>query len=419
MERSTQPFPSGFLMGAATAAHQVEGGNRLNDWWPMEEGGLLPHRSGDACRHFELYERDFDLARSFGHTAHRLSLEWSRIEPEPGRFDEAALAHYDRVLDALRRRGLEPVVTLHHFTNPAWFGAQGGWLDADSLTVFERYVRKVVGRYHERVRWWITVNEPTVYAKHAYVAGDWPPGVRGAWGKAMRCIAAMCRAHKVAYRAIREVAPEAMASFAHSAPWVVPCREGHPADRLAARARDFFLNGLPFLLVREKGRPLLDFVALNYYTRTVVRWAPAGRALLFGADCLDDHHGPRRFSDIGSEVSPDGLLAMLRHYAGFGLPLMVTENGIATSDEELRSAYLREHLAAVGQALAEGIDVRGYLHWTLMDNFEWALGTTARFGLFETDFATQERRPRPAAFLYRDLCQASAQAAAREDLRAG
>ncbi|MDF1585694.1 family 1 glycosylhydrolase [Marinimicrococcus flavescens] len=216
-------FPRGFLWGAATAAHQVEGGNRLNDWWPAEEEGRLPHRSGEACRFWDLYERDLDLARRFGHNAHRLSLEWSRIEPEPGRFDEAALDHYAVIVDAMAARGIEPVVTLHHFTSPLWFARRGGWLDRRNLAAFEAYAGKVAERLAGRVRWWITVNEPTVLAKHGFVTGDWPPFRRGRWDLALRTIRAMGRGHVLARAALRAARPDAMVSFAHSAPWIEPC----------------------------------------------------------------------------------------------------------------------------------------------------------------------------------------------------
>lgn len=399
-------FPPGFLWGAATAAHQVEGDNRANDWWEAEERGRLPYRSGEACRHRVLFEQDFDLARAHGHNAHRLSLEWSRIEPRPGAFDAAAFAHYARVLDALRERGLEPVVTLHHFTLPAWLAAAGGWLAADALARFARYSEAVVERLGSRIRWWITVNEPTVLAKHGWVTGDWPPFRRGRWDLALRVTRRLCSAHRTAYRVIHARLPDALVSFAHSIPWIEPCDPGRLADRAAAALRTAFLVDLAFRFVHEGGKPLLDYVALNYYTRSVVRWRAIGRAALFGAECLDDHHGPgRRFDDLGQEVWPDGLLAVLRRCARLGLPVLVTENGIATTDEELRLAHLRGHLEACARALAEGIDLRGYLYWTLMDNFEWAQGTTARFGLAATDFATQERRPRAAMRLLAEVAR--------------
>ncbi len=398
-------FLPGFLWGAATAAHQVEGDNRASDWWAAEERGLLPHRSGRACDHLRRYEADFDLARTFGHNAHRLSLEWSRLEPEPGRRDPAAFDHYARVLDALRGRGLEPVVTLHHFTAPRWFAERGGWLAADALDRFAAHVEAVVERLGAGIRWWITVNEPTVLAKHGWVSGDWPPFRRGRWDLALRVLHRLCAAHRLARERIRAALPDALVSFAHSIPWIEPCDPSRPLDRLAARLRTAFLVDLAFDLVRENGRLLLDYVAVNYYTRSVVRWRPYGRALLFGADCPEPHHGERRFDDLGQELCPEGLLAVLRRCARLGLPILITENGIATTDDALRLAHLRGHLEALARALAEGIDLRGYLHWSLFDNFEWAKGTTARFGLAETDFATLERRPRPAMHLLAEVAR--------------
>jgi beta-glucosidase len=164
------------LWGAATASHQVEGGNHWNDWWEAETSGLLPHRSGAACDHYRLYENDFDLARDLGHNAHRFSIEWSRIEPESEVWNEASIEHYARVLQALRDRGIEPVVTLHHFTNPAWFARAGGWLSPGCEQRFARYV-EYVASHLPGVKYWITINEPTVLVKHGYATGDWPPFV--------------------------------------------------------------------------------------------------------------------------------------------------------------------------------------------------------------------------------------------------
>ncbi|MCL6608918.1 MAG: family 1 glycosylhydrolase [Geminicoccaceae bacterium] len=398
-------FPPGFLWGAATAAHQVEGDNRASDWWAAEESGRLPHRSGRACDHLRRYEADFDLARAFGHNAHRLSLEWSRLEPEPGLRDEAAFGHYERVLEALRARGLEPVVTLHHFTAPRWFAERGGWLAADALDRFAAHCDAVVERFGSQIRWWITVNEPTVLAKHGWVTGDWPPFVRGRWDLAFRVIHRLCAAHRRAYRRIHARVPGALVSFAHSIPWIEPCDPSRTFDRLAARLRTAFLVDWCFGRVREAGRLLLDYVAVNYYTRSIVRWRPRGRALLFGVDCHEPHHGPRLFDDLDQELWPEGLLQVLRRCARLGLPVLVTENGIATTDDGLRLAHLRGHLEALARALAEGVELRGYLHWSLMDNFEWAKGTTARFGLAATDLATLERRPRPAMRLLAEVAR--------------
>ncbi|HUP00986.1 MAG TPA: glycoside hydrolase family 1 protein [Gemmatimonadota bacterium] len=406
-------FPAGFLWGAATSSHQVEGNNRWNDWWESEQSGILPYRSGEACRHYTLYEHDFDLAQAWGHNAHRFSIEWSRIEPEEGRWNDAAVAHYQDVVTALRARGMEPIVTLHHFTNPAWFARRGGWLQRDSPLLFSRYVQRVASSLKD-VRYWLTINEPTVYAKRGFVAGDWPPFVKRSWLKAARVIRNMARAHVAAYRALHGPGwGNVRVGFAHSAPWIVPCDPTRPRDRTAAWLRDFLLNRAFFRLIdsplgrgRSRRRPL-DFVGLNYYARTVVRGGD-GIAAWIGEECRLDHHPDRRaFSDIGWEIYPRGLAAVLVRFSSLGLPLMITENGLATADEELRRVFLREHLAAVAEALERGADVIGYLYWSLIDNFEWALGRQARFGLAEVDHRTQRRISRPAAAEYASVCRSN------------
>lgn len=409
-ETSTQGrafrFPAGFLWGAATSAHQVEGGNRTNDWWQAEQSGALPFASGDACDHYRRYATDFDLARSAGHNAHRLSIEWSRVEPEDGVFDEAALAHYQAVVQALRARGLEPVVTLHHFTNPVWLAARGGWLDRATPERFKRYAAVVARALAAEVRWWVTINEPTVYAKNAYVSGNWPPFGRGRWPASWRVVRQMVRAHALAYDALHEQNPDAMVGFAHSSPHVAPRAPAGPLDRLAAAARDFVLNRQPFLFLERDAPGKLDFIGVNYYCRTLVHWHWRGTAALFGRDWLaDDQGAPRRYSDIGWEIHPPGLLAQLRALAAHGVPLLVTENGIATTDEALRLEYLQGHLAALGEAVAAGVPVRGYFYWSLMDNYEWSLGTAPRFGLAGTDFESQGRVPRPAMAYYTTVCR--------------
>lgn len=405
---ATLRFPDGFLWGAATSSHQVEGGNRWNDWWACEETGRLPFRSGNACDHFRRFAQDFDMARAWGHNAHRLSLEWSRIEPQDGVWDQDALAHYRGVVGALRERGMEPLLTLHHFTNPAWFAEGGGWLRPDATQRFARYVAFVARNLDAEVRYWLTVNEPTVYAKQAYVIGDWPPCRPGSWRQAAMALRRLCQAHVAAYRVLHRERPGCHVGLAQSAPYVVPCDPARALDRMAARVRDFALNDLCLRLVG--GKRSLDFLGVNYYVRNIIRWRADGlMALVLGRECHEDHHGPaRRYSDAGWEIYPDGLGPVLAKLARLGVPLIVTENGIATEDEAQRSEFLVRHLQSLHGAIAAGIDVRGYFHWSLMDNYEWTLGTAPRFGLAAVDFETLERRPRPAADLYAGVCTTNA-----------
>lgn len=390
------------------AGHQVEGDNRHSDWWAYEASGRLPFRSGEACRHLTLYEDDLDLAAGLGLNAHRFSVEWSRIEPEPDRFDDEALGHYCRMVEAMRRRSLEPVLTLHHFVAPAWFTERGGWLAADAPQRFANYVERVAEALAGRVRWWLTVNEPTVLTKHAYVTGDWPPLVRGSWGKSLKAMRAMAAAHRLAYAVLHRRRGDAMVGLAHSAPYVMAADPDRAADRLVAHLRELGLNHLLFALIGRPARRWLDFIGLNYYCRTVVRWAPRGRAVLLGEDDTGPRDGERRvFSDVGWEAWPAGLTLTLRAFARHGLPLMITENGIATQKEELRRAYLAEHLRALAEAIDGGVNVVGYMHWSLIDNYEWALGFGPRFGLFEVDYATQARRPRATAADYAAVCRSN------------
>jgi beta-glucosidase len=404
------PLASGFLLGAATSSHQVEGGNRWNDWWDLEESGRLPHRSSEACRHYELYESDFDLAASMGHNAHRLSIEWSRIEPRPGEWNGEALDHYAAVIAALRRRKIEPIVTLHHFTNPAWFAAQGGWASAGSIASFARYVEVIAARLAGQVKYWLTINEPTVYVKHAYLSCDWPPCGKSSWLQAARALRHLCRAHTAAYRALHGHRADAQVGFAHNAPLVVPCNPRRRADRAAAWLRDAALNGLVFRLLGAPPCTVLDFIGINYYARQVVRWRhQPGTARVFGTECTDDHHGgTREYSSMGWEIFAPGLHKVLAKFARIGVPLMVTENGIATDDEALRCRFLREHLEALTKAVRESVPVLGYFYWTLMDNYEWTAGRTAHFGLAEVDFSTQQRTLRPAAQLFRNRLETAA-----------
>lgn len=401
-------FPPGFLWGASTSSHQVEGDNRQSDWWEYEQAGRVPHLSGDACRHYELFERDFDLARSWGHNAHRLSLEWSRIEPAEGTWNLDAVSHYRAVIRALSERGLEPIVTLHHFTNPAWFSRRGGWRRRDSATLFARYVEHAAAHLGGSVKYWLTINEPTVYVMQGYINGEWPPGLKTAWTGAVRAFRNLARAHRVAYEVLHRTRRGVMVGFAHSAPVIQACDPGRRRDRLAAKVRDLILNRVFFDLIGAGGPSprSLDFIGINYYTRNIVRSRGWGLGALAGRACALDHHpdhGP--ISTMGWEMYPAGLHSTLERFSRYGVPLLVTENGIATDDEALRRQFLIQHLDSAGQALANGVDLIGYLYWSLMDNFEWALGTTAKFGLAAVDFATQARVPRPCVEDWSRVCR--------------
>ncbi|MFA6600680.1 MAG: glycoside hydrolase family 1 protein [Candidatus Omnitrophota bacterium] len=415
-------FP--FLWGAATSSHQVEGENTLNDWWEWERAGRLKESSGLACDHYRRYGADFDLVSELGHNAHRFSIEWSRLEPVEGRWDEAAFAHYEDVLKTLRAKRIEPVVTLHHFTNPLWFARRGGWANPACVTAFARYVRRAAEAFGKYVRIWITINEPTIYVYHAHLAGLWPPG-----GKSLKEGAAVFRnmlfAHAEAYREIHRLYetkswPRPWVSFSQYATRYEPCRPEFFADRWAASFRNESLNHLfvksalegflffpgffcEFLPVRKT----LDFIGLNYYMSQFVRVSGLWGAKLAGESCDEAHHAGRvrERNAMNWPVDPEGFGRLLVDFGRYGLPILVTENGICAADDEQRSRFIREHLGALARAREAGARVSGYFYWSLLDNFEWAHGFGPRFGIVEVDYATQERKVRRSAQVLSTLCR--------------
>lgn len=435
----TLSFPTGFLWGAATSAHQVEGGNTANDWWRFEQ---VPGRvrggvgSGDACRHFERFEDDFALAAADGHNAHRLSIEWSRIEPAKGRTDSGAVEHYHRVFAALRARRLEPVVTLHHFTNPVWIADAGGWESRATIDRFESFVRFCAREYGGEVDWWCTINEPEVYAFRSYSEGVWPPAVRDD-SRALCVIAHLLEAHARAYRVLHaeDVADAdgdgraARVGFAKHHVQLEPESAWNPLDvvRAALERRVFneaveraAVDGVIDLAIpgargvkREVAelRGALDWFGLNYYTRWMVRaLGPVAHVARRGAP----------LNDLGWEIWPSGFERALRAVARLGRPILVTENGVADATDALRPRAIVEFVEAMHGAIASGADVLGYLHWSLLDNFEWADGYHGAFGLYAVDFAKPERprtRRRSAEVLARIARANALTPAAREAAR--
>jgi beta-glucosidase len=411
-------FPEHFLWGTATAAHQVEGGNHANDWWAWEQvpGHIKNGDSSDpACGHYERFAEDFDLLRSLNQNAHRFSLEWSRIEPAPGEFSSAALGHYRNVLQALRDRGMEPMVTLHHFTNPTWIAEAGGWDAPSTAEYYARFAARVTDELGDLANMWITINEPTVIAYQGYLRGEWPPGKRNL-GAATRVLLNLLRGHWMAYERIKSRHPELQLGLAHHLRVFDPARPFMPQDRAVAAAfnrvfnetmlKSLRLGRLVFPLTRagraSGPRQSQDFIGLNYYTRELVKFNHRYRAELFGQRMLP----PQALrSDLNWELYPQGLYRTLRSLGREQLPIYVTENGIADGRDAHRPEYLLTHVSAMHRAIKAGSPVRGYFHWTCFDNFEWAEGYSAKFGLIACDPVTQERRPRPSARLYAEICR--------------
>lgn len=381
-------FPDDFLWGSATAAHQVEGGNTNNDWWDFEHDPATAAResSGDGIDHYHRYAEDFALLASLGHNTHRLSLEWSRIEPAPGEFSRAAFGHYRRVLTALRDEGLTAFVTLHHFTLPRWFAARGGWLAPDAITTFSHYSARVAAELGDLMPYVCTINEPQMIALHGYLEGYHPPGITNPV-LFRRAGAALLDAHFHGVQAIRAFAGS-RTGLAVQLPLLVPARDDDACRTLYDLMRHEIVDRYLDALTAPDGG---DWLGVQYYRK---QWVDPASPTLFGAPPPGT-----ALTQMGWAVHPDGLRQMLHRAARTGLPLFITENGIATTDDTERIAYLHTHLAALAQARAEGVDVRGYLHWSAFDNFEWSEGYRPTFGLIAVDHDFT-RRPKPSAHAF-------------------
>jgi beta-glucosidase len=413
-------FPDHFLWGVSTSSHQFEGGNTLNQWHDWERAGRIRSGalSGEACDWWRSAEGDLDLCGHLGLNAIRISLEWSRMEPAHAHWSDAAIARYREIIGQARRRGMRVFVSLHHFTHPRWFEARGGFLDAQAPKLFRHYAKRAVRSLGDLVTDWVTFNEPNVYAAFGYLFGEFPPGRMNELHSALGAFSGMMRAHAAAYEMIHREQPGANVGLAVNYVVFEPARDNVLDRQLAAaydtlfnRATLNYLQGeplpLPFAMmapsVPECARKI-DFIGLNVYNRLHVR-APLGGK--FGPGGL---HVPRHLpqGDAGveapyGEAYPKVVSAAIQAYAPLGCPMYVMENGVPDRDDRIRPWLLVNSLKELRQMWQQGYDVRGYFHWSLVDNFEWSEGWHLCFGLYELDRATGQRHARPSAELYRQI----------------
>jgi len=417
-------FPDGFLWGTASSSYQVEGDNRNSQWWRFEQqpGAITgDQRSGLACDWWRDAEQDFDRMAELRLSACRLSVEWSRVEPAPGRFDAAALDRYRQMLAALHARGIAPWVALHHFSNPLWFEQAGGWESSAAVKRWLPYVHAVISALGDLCADWLTFNEPLVYLGQGWIRGRWPPRKQSPRA-ALSVFRNLLKAHALAYHAIHDLCPSAHVGCAKALRMVQPLRASSPGDRFAAWLRRYLFDEL-WLQATTNGalypplgfghgdallRNTCDFLGVNYYCRLWTRFSPDPR-LLFGREQFKDN---AETSDCGSrgpysQFDPYGLSAICMDLRRYRIPIYVLENGLPDADDDQRPRWLLAHLLSLHRAIRAGADVRGYFHWTLIDNFEWDEGWNLRFGLFELDPRTQQRRPRPSAALYRQIAESN------------
>ena len=408
-------FPKGFLWGSATSSHQVEGGTR-NDWseWEKQNAERLAQEaekkfnhlsnwtdikaqaqnpanyiSGRACDHYNRYEEDFDIAQSLGHNVHRFSIEWSRIEPEEGKWDEKEIEHYRKVIRALHELGMEPFVTLWHWCIPLWMRDKGGVTSKEFPRYFARYAERMAQELGNDVKFWMTLNEPTSVIINSFMLGVWPPQKKSVFFT-LRAYKTLAQAHREAYYAIRAVQKNAQIGFGNILKFCEPMRKNF-FDGLIARIADFWLNRYFLKLTGDTH----DYYALQYYFH--MRIAFPGKI----------KNENERLSDLGWELYPEGIYHLLKRPEYSKKPVYITENGLADARDAQREWFIKEHLRWVHKAMQEGVDVRGYFYWSLLDNFEWDKGFWPRFGLVEIDYKTLERKIRPSAHEYAKIIKSN------------
>ncbi|MDP9161509.1 MAG: glycoside hydrolase family 1 protein [Acidobacteriota bacterium] len=424
---SPRTFPAGFLWGVSTSAHQVEGDNGNNQWSAWESAGRIKSGecSGLACDWWKNAERDFDLVQEFGLNALRISVEWSRIEPQPGVWDVEALQRYRQILQGLLSRGIEPMVCLHHFTHPIWFEQQGGFLGPDAVKLFERFTLHVLEELGDLCNYWITFNEPNVFASLGWVLGEFPPGGKGQIPTALRVVQGMLQCHARAYHAIHEIQSGAQVGWAHNYVVFEPANRASILDRCTAATMGSLFNE-SFLAQIESGRSAFpsnllncrlssvkgtcDFVGLNVYSRFHVAFSLRHPRELFGHVFVPPEvpQGDSGIEKPYGEAYPAAIAQAVRRASRLGKPIYILENGVPDAKDRIRPWLIVNALQELHQLIEEGHDVRGYFHWTLADNFEWAEGWNLRFGLVALDPMTQLRTVRDSGRLYGEIARTNA-----------
>lgn len=428
MKYETSGFPEGFLFGVATSGGQTEG-NHNSNWAEFERknadqlsqdpqkrdfgnGPLAKrgrellitelsdpknYRSGNAIGWREgRYIEDLDIAQDLGLRAIRFSPERSFVEPQPGNFDTKAIDHYKKFIKACKERGIEPIITLFHFTEPLYITEKGGWEKEEMVVNFSHYSETLLRLLEEEIQYIITINEPELYSYLGWIKGEFPPGKRGNLHKFLQVRKNLIEANKVMYDRLKILYPESMISSSLNL-MHVEAKTRKPVDKILAFGIDKLQKSLFAPQIIEHS----DFISLNHYFHNVVNGS------IFVGGNFNNTYIEKR-SDIGWYLNPESIYHLLIYlHKQYKKPIFITENGLADKEDTLRSWYIKETLKYVKKAMDEGVDVIGYLHWTLTDNFEWNKGRAARFGLVAVDPETQERHIRDSAKTYSDIIKSN------------
>jgi len=421
-------FPDGFRWCVASAAFQVEGGNTTSDWslWEKEKGRIKGGRlSGLACDEWNRLPEDIVLMRELHVGEYRMSIEWAKVEPLEGQYDQEVIAHYHDAIRSLLDAGIRPMITLQHFTFPAWLSAKGAWEWSGSTDAFAKFTSLVYTSIAPDVEDWVTINEPAVNIINGYLYGTMPPGEKRDFGGLTKVFTGMLRGHAAAYHQLHDLAAKSghtvRVGLAHHLRTMDPYQKWNPLDQVAARVVDQAWNWsipdavesgiyklkIPFFVnVTEEIAGLKgteDYFGLNYYTGDLMHFSTSGAFETHTRDELAKN-------DLGWDIYPQGFARILKsvHARYPRLSIFITENGTADAVDRFRPQFIRDHLLVLSQAIQDGIDIRGYCHWSLMDNFEWNEGYTARFGLYEMDPVTRVRTPRESSRVFSSIAKENA-----------
>ncbi|WP_028842309.1 glycoside hydrolase family 1 protein [Thermodesulfovibrio yellowstonii] len=397
-----------FLWGVATSAFQLEG-SPYADWSTWDSIFSLNPK---ITNHYELYREDIRLIKNLGVNSYRFSIEWSRIQPSEDYWNKEVVRHYQKIINLLNENNIKPMITIHHFTHPVWFITKYPWHKKKSIDKFMEYVERLIENINN-VDYWLTFNEPYLLILGGYIEGCIPPGYHNL-NLALKAMKNIFICHRQIYDLLHLKNKNSMVSIAHNMAVFAPWIKCNPFDRLLAKiAKRFynhsiiegFMDGkislpIPFRKTMEIEVPIkgkLDFFGINYYTRVHMRFNPLRKLFIEFRHRDIDGHG---LTDMGWEIYPKGLKKVLKYASKLNVPLIITENGIATKDDNKKMKFIKAHVDVIENAISEGIDVRGYFYWSLIDNYEWLHGLDARFGLYRVDFKTYRRIPTKAAAFY-------------------
>jgi beta-glucosidase len=387
-------FPKDFLWGVAISGHQTEGNNVNADWYLWEKQGKIEDGSvsGQACDFYRCYQQDIGLAKNLNLNAFRLGIEWSRIEPKRGEWDEKEIEHYRQVLLFLKKNNFKVFLTIWHFTLPQWFVQEGGWEDKRSIKYFCRFVEKIVGNFSSLVDFWLVFNEPTMYTGGAYLTAIWPPQKKSI-KKSIKVFFNLVKAYKKSYRIIHQVKSQAKVGLAQNVVYFYSPQ--NPIDKQLSWAFNFLYNKSFHYFTKR----FHDFIGLNYYyAYRVTNFRVAKKIRRIMVKSL-------RKKDLTVEIYPPGIYQVTKMFKKYKLPIYITENGLDDSSDDRREDFIKEHLKWLAKAIENKVPIEGYFHWSLIDNFEWQEGFEPKYGLFAVNYKTQERKMRPSSRFYEKIAK--------------